>query len=33
MEQRIDLITLRVDDLDAATRFYADGLGWTTMSA
>jgi catechol 2,3-dioxygenase-like lactoylglutathione lyase family enzyme len=31
MEQRIDLITVRVEDLDAATRFYADGLGWTTM--
>jgi catechol 2,3-dioxygenase-like lactoylglutathione lyase family enzyme len=31
MDQRIDLITLRVEDLDAATRFYADGLGWTTM--
>jgi len=31
MDQRIDLITLRVEDLDVATRFYADGLGWTTM--
>ena len=31
MDQRIDLITLRVEDLVAATRFYADGLGWTTM--
>ena len=31
MDQRIDLITLRVEDLITATRFYADGLGWTTM--
>jgi catechol 2,3-dioxygenase-like lactoylglutathione lyase family enzyme len=31
MDQRIDLITLRVEDLDAATRFYVDGLGWTPM--
>jgi catechol 2,3-dioxygenase-like lactoylglutathione lyase family enzyme len=31
MDQRIDLITLRVEDVDAATRFYADRLGWRTM--
>jgi catechol 2,3-dioxygenase-like lactoylglutathione lyase family enzyme len=31
MDQRIDLITVRVENLDAATRFYSDGLGWTTM--
>ena len=31
MDQRIDLITLRVEDLDAATRFYTDRLGWATM--
>jgi uncharacterized protein len=31
MDQRLDIITLRVEDLAAATRFYADGLGWTVM--
>jgi catechol 2,3-dioxygenase-like lactoylglutathione lyase family enzyme len=29
MEQRVDIITLGVPDLDAARRFYVDGLGWT----
>lgn len=29
MEQRISLITLGVDDLARARRFYEDGLGWT----
>src|SRR5206468_2505756 len=28
MDQRIDLLTLGVPDLDAARRFYLDGLGW-----
>lgn len=28
MEQRISLITLGVDDLARARRFYEDGLGW-----
>ena len=29
MEQRLDMITLGVPDLEAARRFYLDGLGWT----
>lgn len=29
MEQRISLITLGVDDLARARRFYEQGLGWT----
>ncbi len=28
MEQRLTLVTLGVPDLDAARRFYLDGLGW-----
>lgn len=28
MEQRLSLITLGVDDLAAARRFFEDGLGW-----
>ena len=28
MEQRLSLVTLAVRDLDAARRFYLDGLGW-----
>ncbi len=28
MQPRLDLITLGVPDLDAARRFYVDGLGW-----
>ena len=28
MKARVDFITLRVEDLDAATSFYTDGLGW-----
>ncbi|WP_255988659.1 VOC family protein [Chitinolyticbacter albus] len=31
MQARITLITLAVDDLDAAVRFYRDGLGLTTQ--
>jgi uncharacterized protein len=30
MEPRVTLITLGVDDLQRATRFYRDGLGWPT---
>lgn len=30
MQPRITLITLAVDDLEAAVRFYRDGLGWPT---
>lgn len=29
MQPRLDLLTLAVPDLDAARRFYVDGLGWT----
>lgn len=29
MEQRISFVTLAVRDLDAARRFYVEGLGWT----
>lgn len=28
MQQRLDLVTLGVPDLDSARRFYVDGLGW-----
>ncbi|MBS42928.1 MAG: glyoxalase [Nocardioides sp.] len=28
MDQRISFLTLAVDDLDRARRFYVDGLGW-----
>jgi catechol 2,3-dioxygenase-like lactoylglutathione lyase family enzyme len=28
MEPRISFVTLGVDDIDAARRFYVDGLGW-----
>ena len=31
MEPRITLITLGVDDLEQAVRFYRDGLGWPTQ--
>jgi catechol 2,3-dioxygenase-like lactoylglutathione lyase family enzyme len=31
MRQRVDFITLGVEDLDAARRFYRDGLGWTPL--
>lgn len=30
MEPRLTLITLGVDDLERAVRFYRDGLGWPT---
>ncbi|WP_435742579.1 VOC family protein [Nocardioides sp. SYSU DS0663] len=29
MDQRISFLTLAVADLEAARRFYCDGLGWT----
>ena len=29
MDARLDLLTVAVPDLDAARRFYVDGLGWT----
>lgn len=28
MEQRIDIVTLGVHDLEAAKKFYVEGLGW-----
>lgn len=33
MEPRISLVTLGVDDLQRAVRFYRDGLGWPLSSA
>jgi catechol 2,3-dioxygenase-like lactoylglutathione lyase family enzyme len=33
MDQRASLITLGVDDLARARRFYEDGLGWTPLNA
>ena len=30
MKPRITLVTLAVDDLERAVRFYRDGLGWNT---
>ena len=30
MKARITLLTLGVDDLERAVRFYRDGLGWKT---
>ena len=33
MEQRISLITLGVDDLARARRFYEEGLGWQAKDA
>ncbi|SFP99307.1 hypothetical protein SAMN05421810_104132 [Amycolatopsis arida] len=31
MEQRVDILTLATADLDAARRFYRDGLGWSPL--
>lgn len=31
MQARVDFVTLRVEDLDAATTFYADELGWEPL--
>ena len=33
VDQRISVITLGVDDLARARRFYEDGLGWTATQA
>lgn len=33
MEQRIDFVTIRVEDLDAATSYYTDALGWQPLLA
>ncbi|WP_374570476.1 VOC family protein [Phenylobacterium sp.] len=33
MDQRLSLITLGVDDLPRARRFYEDGLGWSPLQA
>lgn len=33
MEPRITILTLRVEDLDAATRYYTEGLGWEPILA
>ena len=33
MKARVDIITLRVEDLEAATAYYTDGLGWKTVLA
>ncbi len=33
MEPRLNIITLGVQDLDKAIRFYRDGLGWPLSSA
>lgn len=31
MEQRVSIITIRSEDLAAATRFYTEGLGWKSF--
>jgi uncharacterized protein len=33
MEQRITIFTIRVEDLEAATRYYVEGLGWQPFLA
>jgi hypothetical protein len=33
MEQRLNIVTLGVSDLERARRFYCQGLGWTSTSA
>ena len=33
MKARVDFITLRVEDLEAATGFYTEGLGWKPILA
>ena len=33
MKGRVDIITLRVEDLEAATAYYTEGLGWKTVLA
>jgi uncharacterized protein len=32
MDQRVHFITVATADLDAARRFYVDGLGWTPLA-
>ncbi|MEX2587447.1 MAG: VOC family protein [Actinomycetota bacterium] len=31
MDPKVSFITLRVEDLDAATRYYTDTLGWSPL--
>jgi len=31
MQARVDFITLRVEDLEAATAYYTEGLGWNAI--
>lgn len=31
MQPRVDFVTLRVEDLKTATRYYVDGLGWQPL--
>jgi catechol 2,3-dioxygenase-like lactoylglutathione lyase family enzyme len=33
MEQRVSIMTIRTEDLEAATRFYTEGLGWKPFLA
>jgi catechol 2,3-dioxygenase-like lactoylglutathione lyase family enzyme len=33
MEQRLSILTVRVEDVEAATRYYVDGLGWQPVLA
>jgi catechol 2,3-dioxygenase-like lactoylglutathione lyase family enzyme len=33
MEQRIDILTIRAEDVAAATRYYVDRLGWRPILA
>ncbi|MGV8082302.1 MAG: VOC family protein [Coriobacteriia bacterium] len=33
MEQRLTMVSLGVADIERATRFYRDGLGWTPSAA
>lgn len=33
MEQRVSIVTIRTQDLEAATRFYTEGLGWEPFLA
>jgi uncharacterized protein len=33
MEQHVSIFSIRVEDLETATRYYLDGLGWRTFLA
>jgi catechol 2,3-dioxygenase-like lactoylglutathione lyase family enzyme len=33
MDARVDIITLRVEDLEAASRYFVEGLGWREILA